>query len=132
MLVPSMPSFPPRDGIAAQSRAGIRTGASTISAVDRLTHVVSTCLPLPPKGEHDAIGGPSSTFLLPSCALHKHGGGKSTSTATQSLARVDGTLAHVLRGVNAIAFPSPLRALHGHGGGVYSVGWSFAAANRGD
>jgi hypothetical protein len=54
------------------------------------------------------------------------------SVAAQSLARVDGTLAHVLWGVNAITFPSPLRALHEHGGGTYSVGWLFAAANRGD
>ena len=60
------------------------------------------------------------------------GGGKSTSTAARLLARVDGTLAHVLWGVNAIAFPSPLRAIREHGGGMYSVGWLFAAANRGD
>jgi hypothetical protein len=49
-------------------------GASTISVVNRLTHVVGTSLLLPPTGEHEAIGGPSSTLPLPLCALHKHGG----------------------------------------------------------
>jgi hypothetical protein len=70
-----MPSLPPRDGIDAQICAGIRAGTLTVSAVDRLTHVVSTSLPLPPTGEHDAIGGPSGIFLSPPCALHEHGGG---------------------------------------------------------
>jgi hypothetical protein len=70
-----MPSLPPGDGVDAQLRAGIRTGALTVSAVDRLTHVVGTSLPLPPTGEHDVIDGPSGTFLLPSCALCEHGGG---------------------------------------------------------
>ena len=32
------------------------------------------CRPLPPMGEHNAAGGPSGTFLLPPCALCKHGG----------------------------------------------------------
>jgi hypothetical protein len=41
-------------------------------------------------------------------------------------------LTHVLWGVNAIAFPSPLCALHKHGGEMYSVGCSYAAANRGN
>jgi hypothetical protein len=70
-----MPSLPPRDGIDARICAGIRAGASTVSAVDRLTHVVGTSLPLPPTGEHDAIGGPSGIFLLPPRALCEHGGG---------------------------------------------------------
>jgi hypothetical protein len=91
-----MPSLPPRDGVDTQICAGIRAGASTIPAVDRLTHVVSTSLPLSPTREHNAIGGPSGTFLLPPCALHEHGEGKSMSTAARLLARVDGTLAHVL------------------------------------
>jgi hypothetical protein len=127
-----MPSLPPRDGIDARLCAGIWAGASTVSAVNRLTHVVGTSLPLPPIGEHKAIGGPSGTLPLPLRALCKHGGGKSMSAAARSLARVDGTLTHVLWGVNAIAFPSPLCALPEHGGGMYSVGWSFAAANRGN
>jgi hypothetical protein len=70
-----MPSLPPRDGVDARICAGIRAGALTVSAVNRLTHVVGTSLPLPPTGEHDAIGGPSGIFLLPPCALHEHGGG---------------------------------------------------------
>jgi hypothetical protein len=132
MPVPSMPSLPPRDGIDTQICTGIRAGALTVSAVDRLTHVVGTSLPLPPTGEHDAIGGPSGTFLLPPCALCKHRGGKSPNAVPRLLARVDGTLAHVLWGVNAIAFPSPLCSLREHGGGMYSIGWPFAATNRGD
>ncbi len=75
MPFPSMPSLPPRDGVDARICAGIRTGASTVSAVDRLTHVVGTSLPLPPTGEHDATGGPSGIFLSPPCALCEHGGG---------------------------------------------------------
>jgi hypothetical protein len=118
MLVPSMPSLPPRDGVDAQIRVGIRAGASAISAVDRLTHVLGTSLSLPPTGEHNAIGGPSGTFLLPPCALCKHGGGKSPNAVARLLARVDGTLTHVLWGVNAIAFPSPLSSLCEHGGGM--------------
>jgi hypothetical protein len=31
-----------------------------------------------------------------------------------------------------MAFPSSLCALHKHGGGMYSVSWSSAAANRGN
>jgi hypothetical protein len=57
----------------------------------------------------------------------------STSKAAQLLARVDGTLAHVLWGINAIAFPSPaLCALCKYGGGMYSVGWLYKAASRGN
>jgi hypothetical protein len=78
-----MPSLPPRDGIDARICAGIRAGASTVSAVDRLTHVVGTSLPLPPTGEHNAIGGPSGIFLLPPPALCKHGVGKSPHAAAQ-------------------------------------------------
>ena len=116
MPVPSMPSLPPRDGVDAQIYAGIRAGALTVSAINRHTHVVGTSLPLPPTGEHSAIGSPIGTFLLPPRALCKHGGGMSTSKAAQLLARVDGTLAHILRGINAISFPSPLCAIHEHGG----------------
>jgi hypothetical protein len=127
-----MPSLPPRDGVDAQLRTGIQASASTVSAINRLTLVVGTSLPLPPTGEHEAVGSPSGTLPSPLCALHKHGGGKSTSEAAQSLARVDGTLVHVLWGVNAIAFPTPLCALREHGGGMYSVSWSLTAANRGN
>jgi hypothetical protein len=67
--VPLMPSLPSRDGVDARICAGIRAGASTVSAVNRLTHVVGTSLPLPPTGEHDAIGGPSGIFLSPPRAL---------------------------------------------------------------
>ncbi len=112
-----MPSLPPQDGVDAQLCTGIQAGALTVLAVNRLTHVVGTSLPLPPTGEHKAVCGPSSTLPSPLCALHKHGGGKSTSKATQLHARVDGTLIHVLWGINAIAFPSPLRAFREHGGG---------------
>ncbi len=127
-----MPSSPLQDGIDARICAGICTGTLTVSAVDRLTHIIGTRLPLPPTGEHEATGGPSGTLPSPLCALHKHGGGKSTSAAAQLLAMVDGTLAHVLWGVNAIAFPSTLCAHHEHGKGMYSVGWLFSAADRGN
>jgi hypothetical protein len=70
-----MPSLPPRDGVDAQLRAGVRAGALTISAIDRLTHVVGNSLPLPPTGEHKAISSSRGTFLSPTCALCKHGGG---------------------------------------------------------
>ena len=70
-----MPSLPPQDGVADQSCAGIRAGASTVSPADILTTVGGTSLPLPPMGKHDAIGGPSGTFLLPPCAPWEHGGG---------------------------------------------------------
>ncbi len=62
--VPSMPSLPPRDGVDARLCADIHVGALTISAIDRLTHVVGTSLPLPPIGEHDSISSPSGTFPL--------------------------------------------------------------------
>jgi hypothetical protein len=55
--------------------SAICAGTSTVSAVDRLTHVFGTSLLLPPTGEHDAIGGPSGTFLSPPCALCKQWGG---------------------------------------------------------
>jgi hypothetical protein len=107
MPVPSMPSLPPRDGVDARICAGIHAGASTVSAVDMLTHVVGTSLPLPPTGEHDAIGGPSGIFLSPPQALRKHGGGKSPHAAARSLIWVDGTLACYHRGGNAIAELGP-------------------------
>jgi hypothetical protein len=127
-----MPSFPPQDGVDDQLCAGIRAGTLTVSAVDRLTHVIGTSLPLPPTGEHKAVVGPSGTLPLSLHALCKHGGGLSMSKAARLLARVDGTLAHVLPGIKAIIFPSPLCALCKHGGQRYSIGWLFAAANRGN
>jgi hypothetical protein len=132
MPVPSMPSLPKQDGIDARLYAGICEGTSTVSAINTLTHVVGTSLPLPPTGEHEANGGPNGTLLLPPCAICKHWGGMSMSKAAQLLARVDGTLAYVLWGINAIAFPSPLCAIREHGGGIYSIGWLSAATNRGD
>jgi hypothetical protein len=98
-----MPSLPPGDGVDTQICAGIRTGALTVSAINRLTHVVGTSLPLPPTGEHNAIGGPSGIFLLPPCALRKHGGGKSPHAAARLLVWIDGTLACYHRGDTAIA-----------------------------
>jgi hypothetical protein len=94
--VPSMPSLPPQDGVDAQLCTGTRAGTLTVSAVNRLTHVVGTSLPLPPTREHKVIGGPSSTLPSPLCALRKHGGGMPTSAAAKLLARVDFTLAPVL------------------------------------
>jgi hypothetical protein len=82
-----MPSLPPQDGVDTQMCAGICTGALTISAIARLTHVIGTSLPLPPTGEHDAIGGPSGIFLLPPHALCKHGGGE-VSTCGRMIARM--------------------------------------------
>ncbi len=102
-----MPSLPPQDGVDARICAGIRAGALTISAVNRLTHVVGTSLPLPPTGEHDAIGGHSGIFLLPPCAFRKHGEGKSPHAAAQLLVWVNGTLACYHRGSNAIAKLGP-------------------------
>jgi hypothetical protein len=78
-----MPSLPPQDGIDTQICTGIRTGPSTISAVNRLTHVVSTSLPLPPTGEHDAIATPaahSSCHLVPFMSM----GGGSPQTRLHS------------------------------------------------
>ncbi len=98
-----MPSLPPRDGVDAQICAGIRAGALTISAIDRLTHVVGTSLPLQPTGEHNAIGSPSGIFLSPPCAFCKHGGGESPHAAARSLVWVDGTLTCYHRGDTAIA-----------------------------
>jgi hypothetical protein len=102
-----MPSLPPQDGVDAQICAGIRAGALTISAIDRLTHVVGTSLPLPPTGEHDAIGSPSSIFLSPPHALCKHGGGKSPHAAARSLRWVDGTLTCYHSNSKAIAKLGP-------------------------
>jgi hypothetical protein len=70
----------------------------------------------------------SSCHFVPFVSM---GGGKPTSEAARLLARVDGTLTHVLWGINAITFPLPLCALCEHGGGMHSVGWLFTAANRG-
>ncbi len=90
-----MPSLPPRDGVDARICAGIRAGASTVLAVDRLTHVVGTSLPLPPTGEHDAIGGPSGIFLSPPCALREHGGGE-VPTRGRTIARMGRWHPHLL------------------------------------
>jgi hypothetical protein len=98
-----MPSLPRQDGVDARICTGIRAGASTISAVGRLTHVIGTSLPLPPTVEHDAIGGPSGILFSPPCALREHGGGKSPHAAARSLVLVDGTLACYHRGDTAIA-----------------------------
>ncbi len=65
-------------------------------------------LPLPPTGEHNAIGGLSGAF--------------GTSGSISPLGWVDGTLAHILRGVNAIIFPSPLHFFYKHGGGMFPNG----------
>jgi hypothetical protein len=102
-----MLSLPPQDGVDARICADINAGALTVSAVNRLTHVVGTSLLLPPTGEHDAIGSPSGIFLLPPCALREHGGGKSPHAAARSLVWVDGTLACYHRGGNVIAKLGP-------------------------
>ena len=56
-----------------------------------------TSLPLPPTGEHNAIGGLSGAF--------------GTRGSISPLGWVDGTLARFLWGVNAISFPSPRHVL---------------------
>jgi len=64
-LVRTMPSLPPRDGVVAPPSAGIRAGASTVSADATFNSDVGTSLPSPPMGEHDAFGGSSGgTFLV--------------------------------------------------------------------
>jgi hypothetical protein len=73
---PLMPSLPPQDGVDTQLCAGICTGALAVSAVNRLTHDVGTSLPLPPTGEHKAVGIPSGTLPSPLHALCKQGGGR--------------------------------------------------------
>ena len=103
-----MPSLPPRDGVVAPPSAGIRAGASTVSADATFNSDVGTSLPSPPTGEHDAFGGGSGgTFLSPLRAIREHGGGTSPHAAVRSLEWVDGTLARFIWGVNAISFPSP-------------------------
>jgi hypothetical protein len=103
-----MPSLPPRDGVATPPCAGIRAGASTISLDDTRNSVVGTSLPLPPTGEHNAIGSLSGAF--------------GTRGSISPLGWVDGTLAHILRGVNAIVFPSQLHVFYEHGGGIFPDG----------
>ena len=77
-----MPSLPPRDGVVAPPSAGIRAGASTVSADATFNSDVGTSLPSPPTGEHDAFGGGSSgTFLSPLRAIREHGGGTSPHAA---------------------------------------------------
>jgi hypothetical protein len=76
--VPSMPSLPPQDGVDTRICAGIRAGASTVSAVDRLTHVVGTSLPLPPTGPSAAPAAYSSRHLVPFASM----GGGSPHTRT--------------------------------------------------
>ena len=84
-----MPSLPPQ--VAAPPCTGIRAGTSTVSPNNRPNSVVGTSLPVPPTGEYDAFGHLSDTL--------------GTSGPTVPLGWVDGTLAHILRGVNAIIFP---------------------------
>ncbi len=115
---PSMPSLPPRVGVAAPPCAGIRTGTSPISPDDSPHGVVGTSLPLQPTGEHDAIGGLSGAF--------------GTSGSTLLLGWVDGTLAHILWGVNAIIFPMQLRVFCEHGGGIIPDGSTLYAVGGGD
>ena len=104
-----MPSLPPRDGVAAPPCAGIRAGASTVSPDDSPNNVVGTSLPLPTTGEHNAFGRLSDAL--------------GTSGPTVPLGWVDGTLAHILRGVNAISiFPSKRRVFYEHGGGIFPNG----------
>ncbi len=107
-----MPSLPPRDGVVAPPSAGIRAGASTVSADATFNSDVGTSLPSPPTGEHDAFaGGSGGTFLSPLRAIREHGGGMSPHVAVRSLESVDGTLARFIWGVNAISFPSPRHIL---------------------
>jgi hypothetical protein len=126
------PSLPPQDGVDAQICTGIHTGASTVSAVDRHTHVVGTSLPVQPTGEHDATGGPSDTFLSPPCALCEHGG---VSPRARPHDRSQGLMAP---SPMSFGVSTPSHSPHhfvpfvSMGGGMYSVGWSFTAANRGD
>jgi hypothetical protein len=101
-----MPSLPPRDDVAAPPCAGIGAGTLTVSTDARPNSVVGTSLPLQPTGEHDAIGSLSGAF--------------GTSGSTLPLGWVDGTLAHILWGVNANLFPSQLRVFCKHGGGDIS------------
>ncbi len=102
-----MLSLPPRDGVDALLCAGIRAGTLTISPVDTLSGVSGKSLPLPPTGEHDAIGSPSGISPSPPCVLCKHGGGKSPHAAARLLVWVDGTLACYHRGGKAIAKLGP-------------------------
>jgi len=55
--------------------------------------------------EHDAFGHLSDAL--------------GTSGPTVLLGWVDGTLAHILRGANAIIFPSQRRVFYEHGGGIF-------------
>ena len=57
--------------------------------------------------EHDAFGHLSDAL--------------GTSGPTVLLGWVDGTLAHILRGVNAIIFPLPLHFFYEHGGGYFPM-----------
>ena len=113
-----MPSLPPQEGVAAPPCAGIRMGASTVSTDARLNSAAGTSLPLQPTGEHDAIGSCSGAF------------GRSSSTLP--LGWVNGTLAHILWGVNAIIFPSQLRVFYKHGGGIFPDGSLLYAVGGGD
>ncbi len=126
-----MPSLPPRDGIDALPCASIRAGTSTISPVNSLSSVAGKSLPLPPTGEHDAIGGPSGISLSPPCVLREHGGGKSPHAAVRSLVWVNGTLAQLVLCwvVNAIIFPSPSQK---KGGGIFPDGSNYYAVGKGD
>ena len=112
-----MPSLPPRDGVAAPPCAGIRTGASTVSHDDRPNNVVGTSLPLPTTGEYNAFGRLSTL---------------GTSGPTVPLGWVDGTLAHLLWGVNAIIFPLLCHVFCEHGGGLFPDGSMLYTVGGGD
>ena len=115
-----MPSLPPRDGGDTPLCVGIRAGALTVSPVDTLSGVSGKSLPLPPTGEHDAMG----------CPFGASGTSGPTRVwgSTGPLSWVDGTLAHhVLWGINAIVFPTQLCVLREHGGGIYPDGLAYSA-----
>jgi len=101
-------SLPPRDGVAAPPCAGIRVGALTISPDDRRNNVIGKSLPLPTTGEHNAFGHLSNAL--------------GTSSPTMPLGWVDGTLAHILWGFNAIIFPLQCCVFYKHGGGIFPDG----------
>jgi hypothetical protein len=126
-----MPSLPPREGVVAPSCAGICVGASTVSPADIIASVGGTSLPLPPTGEHDALGSPGGKFLSPPRAICEHGGGMSSSGVARLLVWVDGTLAQLVLCwvVNAIIFPSPSQK---NGGGIIPNGSNYYAVSKGD
>ena len=133
-----MPSLPPRDGVVAPPSAGIRAGASTVSADATFNSDVGTSLPSLPMGSTmPSAAAPAAHSSLHFTPFVSMGGGTSPRAVVRSLEWVDGTLARYHRGGNAIAeicghsgtFLSPPRAIHEHGGGTSpsaaarSLGW---------